>query len=504
MKKIWVSLLSLSLLAGCIGDEFDTDLIVDDVNVTSGVILPLAHTTVTMGDILSDQTDMIRYEDDNIIFFSEEDSVEYVGINDFFRLSEASLDNLPFSYGIFNIQDEVKIDRSISFNIPDATVKTVEMDYTISASASNLSDPILLTLTFPSANPGQTTKKISIELDSNQSTSQSFTNDRIELADNQLPLSISIAPKNKVDSYPYTTGYISIRFGDFDLKYVRGTMTENAVEMERNTYDLDFDVLEDIPGDVEFKDPRISLIFDNATPFIGLIIPELTGQLDDGAVTNLSSPVIELPACPDNQDRIRYIYELNRNNSGVTDFIAKTPTNLIYEGDLVLNPGASNKDEIELYADDRIYVGYGVEVPLDLKLNAMLDEEVIELDDIDVIEDITNARLVFTSENGFPLAAKADLEFYDDDTQQVLETIEVNVVKAAVVNSEGIVIEKVSHTEVIDLSDSQIKNLNKSEEIRIKASLQTSDYDNGTSVVFLKSNELTIKLGIKGQIVQNN
>ncbi|MCG8579433.1 MAG: hypothetical protein MI866_05930 [Bacteroidales bacterium] len=504
MKKIWVSLLSLSLLAGCIGDEFDTDLIVDDVNVTSGVILPLAHTTVTMGDILSDQTDMIKYEDDNIIFFSEEDSVEYVGINDFFRFSEASLSNLPFNYGIFNIQEVISLDNSIAFNIPDATVNTVEMDYTISASANGLADPVLLTITFPSANPGETIKEIDIELDNNQSSSQSFTNDRIELTDNELPLSISIKPKNDAASYPYTTGYISISFGDFELKYIKGTMAENAVQMERNTYDLDFDVLEDIPGDVEFKDPRLSLIFDNATPFEGLIVPNLTGQLDDGTVIDLSSPVIELPACPIDEDVIRYKYELNRDNSGVVDFIAKTPTNLIYEGDLVLNPGATNKNEIELNEDDRIYVGYGVEVPLDLKLNAMLDEEVVELEDIDVIEDITDARLVFTSENGFPLAAKADLEFYDDDTQQVLETIEVNVVKAAIVNSEGIVTEKVSHTEVIDLSDSQIKNLNESEEIRIKASLQTSDYDNGTSVVFLKSNELTIKLGIKGQIVQNN
>ncbi|MCU4155342.1 hypothetical protein J1N10_05105 [Carboxylicivirga sp. A043] len=503
MKKIWVSLLSLSLLAGCIGDEFDTDLIVDDVNLTSGIILPLAHTTVTMGDILSDQTDMIKYEDDNIIFFSEKDSAEYVGINDFFRVSDASLSNLPFNYYVFNEQKQIEVSNTIAFTIPDATVKAVEMDYTISASASNMQEPVILTLAFPSANDG-VGKTIELELNNYQTSSQNFEGDHFELANNQLPVNISIRPKYTAAYYQNATGYISISMGDFVLKYIKGTMAENAVKMERNTYDLDFDILEDIPGDVEFKDPRLSLIFDNATPFKGLIVPDLTGQLEDGGTTSLSSPAIELPACPQGEDKIRYKYELNRNNSGVIDFIAKTPTNLIYEGDLVLNPGATNADEIELYEDDRIYVGYGVEVPLDLKLDAMLDEEVVELDDIDVIEDITNARLVFTSENGFPLAAKADLEFYDEETQQVLELIEVNIIKAASVNSEGLVTEKVSHTEVIDLTDAQIKNLNQSEEIRIKASLQTSDYENGTSVVFLKSHELTIQLGIKGKIVQNN
>jgi hypothetical protein len=424
-----------------------------------------------------------------------------VGINDFFRLSDASLNDLPFNYGLFNFQDEIEFNDSIAFTIPDASVNTVEMDYTISASASNLPDPILLDLTFASANNG-TGKVISLELNSYQSTSQSFTDDRFELIDNQLPVSISIKPKNKADYYPEMTGSISISFGDFELKYIKGTMAENAVKMKRDTYDLDFDVLEEIPGEVEFKDPRLYLIFDNGTPFEGDIFANMSGELEDGSTIILSSEKIDLPSFPKDAKLKQHIHEFNSQN--VKDFIAKTPTNLIYEGDLVLNPGASNKDEIELYADDRIYVGYGVEVPLDLKLNAMLEEEVLELDDIDMIEDITNARLIFTSENGFPLAAKADLEFYDDDTKQVLETIEANIVKAAEVNSEGIVTQKVSHTEVIDLSDSQIKNLNKSEEIRIKVALQTSDYDKDQSVVFKKDNEITIKLGIKGKIVQNN
>ncbi len=76
MKKMLSGLLALVMLAGCIGDEFNTDLLVDDVDANAGIAIPLAKARVTMGDILSDQTDMVKYDGDNIILFQENDSLE--------------------------------------------------------------------------------------------------------------------------------------------------------------------------------------------------------------------------------------------------------------------------------------------------------------------------------------------------------------------------------------------------------------------------------------------
>ncbi|GEM_PF-5261293 len=501
MKKMWISLIAIALLAGCIGDEFDTDLIVDDVELTTGtgLLLPIAHTSVTMGDILSDETDMIKYNGEEILFFIENAKSDSVGLNDFFQISDASLADLPFNFAIFKTKPTYKVSSQISFNIKKASISSTKADYTIRASANNLYDAVIMELKFPSINDG---KVINFELSNDNSFSENYLNEVLTLTDGKLPVEMSIRPKNTMAIYPDYWGSISISIGDFNLRYIKGTMEENTVTLSEESYELDFDVLKDIPGDIEFSEPNIKLFFDNRTPFKGEVDLSLSGETEDNEIVNLGTPSIELPAFDETNNTHAFAYNMSEKGFNVAEFIAKTPSNLKYSGELVLNPGGV-VDEVELYEKDKIYVGYGVEAPLDLKLNAIMDEEVIELDDIDFIEDIVNARLVFTSENGFPLGAKATLKFFDKESNSILETIVADIILPAEVDDSGIVSKKASNTEVIDLTEQQIKNLNESEEIRLSIELQTSDYDNNKSVVFQKSNELTIKLGIKGKIESN-
>jgi hypothetical protein len=501
MKKMLIGLLAISMLAGCIEDEFNTDLIVDDFETTAGVAIPLAKSKVTMADILSDQTDMVKYDGERIILFQENEAMEYVGINDFFRVTAQKV-KLPFIYSVFNHEDEYSEPLSLNFTIPSATITVMELAYSISAQGNDLEAPLLLSLTIPIEDGDDRT--VELEVRNNQSTVKSFSGDRISLTGNKLNLQASIKPLNGGNGFSNTPCSIDIELGDLSLSYVKGTMGENKVTMDEGNYDLDFDVLNDIPGDIEFDGPKVSIIIDNGTPFMGEIKPDLSGVLNDNSTINLSSESFNMVAKADGEESTRSRHTLHKGNSDVKSFIAKTPDVLKYAGELTLNPGGVVNTPIELSDEDRIYIGYGFEVPLELKLNANLEEEVVELDDIDMLDDLTKASLIFNVINNLPIGASATVNFYDEETASVIETMDIELAKSAKVDSEGKVIEPGEAVLPVELSEYQVESLRNSEELRITVRLNTTDYEKGQTVVFEKKNSLEMQLVIRGKVEYNN
>ncbi|MBK3518155.1 hypothetical protein [Carboxylicivirga marina] len=501
MKKILSGLLFTCILAGCIGDEFDTNLLVDDVDTTVGLSIPLAKSTVSMADILSDQTDKVKYDGDRIILFQENDSMEYVGINDFFRLSASDVDvSIPFV--VFNTQNTIEQNQAVEFSIPDASISVMELNYRVAARGNNLEVPLLLEITLETESG--TDRVIQLEIRNNELAEQTFTGDRFALSDNTLNASVKIQPLYNGGFYGNSIGSLNLQFDELLLSYVKGTMGENQVTMDEGTYDLDFDVLEDIPGDIEFANPELSVIIDNGTPFKGLIATTFDG-IYSGEKINLASQPFTMESNNATEPTVRTRFVLNNDNSNINSFIAKTPEQLIYAGLLTLNPNGEITEEVEMTDEDRIYVGYGIEVPLELKLNAELEDEVIELDDIDAIDDLAKATLVFASENGLPIAASASIKFYHAETQSVLETMDIEIINAAEVDAASGVVTKASSALIeIDLTESQLESLRNSDELHVSLRLNTTDYDKGQTVVFQKNDALQMQMAIRGKIEYNN
>ncbi len=497
MKRIWSSMLALLLLAGCVGDEFNTDMLVDDINLTSdlGVAISLAKVNVSMEDIFSEETDMVKYNGDSIILFQENDSLESVGINDFFRISLEPL-NLLIPNAVFASGADYTVTENFYFNIPSAELNLVELDYGIYASGSNLPGELEIGLNIPLESGDNRTVALNIE--DSKSDNVSIEGDRIELIDNGLEVQMSIKISGDITN---TEGFmsISIRMDDLYLHYVRGTMSENEVEMDQGTYNLDLDVLEDLPGNIEFANPKLSIVLDNATPFSGLINADMSGTSEDGSSIALDAEPFLMEANDGDESSLRTSNVLDNTNSNVSAFFSEQPEQLVYDGTLVLNPGGLYTDEFELTDDNKIYVGYGFEIPLDLRLDSELEEEVIELDDIDVLEDITNATFVFTSTNGLPVNASAIVYFYDEETDAIIDSITTTIIEAAQVDDEGIVTEETSGVYETELTQSEISNLIESEELRISISLNTTGFDSEKTVVFLRQNSLEMQLSIRAQ-----
>ncbi len=379
----------------------------------------------------------------------------------------------------------------------------MDLNYQISASGADLQEPLLVTITIPTENEGGVERVIQMEVYNNQTSTQSFAGDRFSLSNNELTVQVSIAPLYGGAMYASTIGNLALQFGELSLGYVKGTMSENQVTMDEGSYALDFDVLNEIPGDIEFADPKLSIIIDNGTPFMGLIAANFTGSTD-GSQIALNSAPFNIVGTTDGQESVRTRNELTKDNSNVTSFISKTPEQLNYSGLLTLNPGGAYTQELEMTDEDRIYIGYGFEVPLELRLKAELEEEVVDLGDMDVLDDLSKAAIVIASENSLPLGASVSINFFDAETATVIETMDISMVESAPVGTDGIVTEAVSNVLVVGLTESQIESLKQADELRVGIQLNTTDYEKGQTVVFQRQNALELQLSIRGKIEYNN
>jgi len=508
MRRVWTGLIIVFALVGCVGDEFDTDRIVNDVELTAGMNLPLAKANITMGDILSDATDQVKYyqdEDGNerIMFYQYKDSVESIGINQFMKMSMAPVD-VPVPFIFFKDNPVLATNFAVPLSIPDAKLSLLGLSYDLSISGSNLKVPLLVTIDFPTANIGSGGKVLTFEVYNNQTSVQSSVNDLFEIVNDKMPARISIKPLSPIEFFDSSSGSLSIAMKNTVINYMKGSIAECTIQLKEGQYDLDFDVLEEVPGDVVFANPKLNIIIRNETPYVGAINADLKGELEDQPFVELNAPPVIFPAYQADQKSLTYNYSLDKSNSNLSEFVSKKPSSLWYGGQLVINPDGINANEVELSADDLIQVGYGIEVPLDLKLNGLIEMDTIDIADMEVIDDLTEATLIFNSNNGFPFRAKANLSFYDQDTDAILETLDINIVKSAEVDPvTGIVSTKVANTENVVLTDIQMESLRRSEQLRVSLEIQTSNYDTGQSVVLLRNNELELQLSIKGKIEQN-
>jgi len=497
---MWFNLLIVVFIAGCDLDGFDTDKLSDEIELTSGIALPLAKANLTMADILSEETDFVKYYRDKqgnerIMLFKDNDSVAFIGLNDFLKLSSQNID-IPVPYASFAIQSEISSQVNIPISVPNATLKTAEINYSLNVSGSDLDYPIILSIGFPTETESL---PIEIELEGNSSFSQNFTQ-RLKLTNNQIPLQISLKSSNgKVNSQQI--GNIAIQLDNFSINYIKGTVGEIQVNIDNGTYNFEFDILNKFPDGIEFADPKLKLLVNNSTPFDGLFNTHITGHIEDGQSIELLTPsAMSISACPSDKDLVSDTIVIDKVNSNFQEFLYEVPNKFNYKGDLTLNPAARLNDEIELDDQSRIYMGYMVEIPLEVIINSTLEIDSIDLSENDILKDLINAKLEIISINGFPFEAEVVIGFYDASNDKITETIEANIIDAAEVDDKGIVTTKIEKKEVIELTSEQIDKLSLSDKLIIRLGLRSSNYDQNQPVVFLTNNDLSVQIALKGQV----
>ncbi|TRX72181.1 hypothetical protein [Carboxylicivirga sp. M1479] len=504
MQRNYLLVMLAILLAGCVGDAFNTEKLSGEVEWETGLAVPLIKASVSMGDVFSENTDYVKYymdEDGNerIMLYQDQDSVSRIGLNDLFVVNGETT-SIPVPFSLLNNGAEHSIDVNIPFNVQNGVLSSIQVDYELRVEGSDMAAPLSLQISMPSVNADQGGKIIDVLVDNNQPVIQLHEDDVIDLVDGSIPAVFTFKTNdNNLWFDMYQVGNVSLSMDQIHFDSAKGRLQEIVTRFDEGILDFDFDIFEELPEGVEFVKPNLKLLITNSTPFRGLIRPEFIAQggAVDGMALNVSEDIIVQQM---EDGKVLYDTISLSDRSNLNEFFSNVPDQIAYSADLVLNPNNAVTEEVELDETSNVHFGYMIEVPAEFLVNAEFDTETVDLNDNDFIRDFENAQIDINGISNFPLQAEAFIDFYEESSDQVTETIHAIVLNAAEVNEKGIVVNEVTRTERIKLTPDQIEKLAVADQLRIRFKLQSANYESGQPVVLLTDNSLAVDFSIKGQI----
>ncbi len=501
-NQVITGLLALSMMYGCVGDKFDVDRISEDVNISPGVMLPLAYADVSVKDILSDKYDEVLYYkddsgDERVMVYQNRDSVEVLGLSDIFSFGVASF-TLPVPLYLFNASG-YQFETALDLATKNFDLSSVRLKYNIEVSYNNFPKPVGLTIGFPSVGNGGRLVETTL-LNSGQK-SFSFQDDEFQFQNGQLPVSFALGKINSSDIFPVAgQGSIGIRLSGIEVLSMTGSTAGFTVSSETYEDEIDLSDFERFNNHIRFSDPRIFFYITNETPLNGVVAPYLKGSRSEGTFIKLQGQPITMNASV-NGVTARTITSYQKSNSNIGTFFDYLPEKLEYRGDFSLSMPAG-VPSVTISNQDSIYLGYRAEIPVEFMLDAPIDVDTIAIDDTDLFEKIQRGTFIVDSENSLPLEASLTLAFYDEDTQKVIDRIVCQqVIPAAPVNpATGKSSASSVGSERIVLTESNIDNLQKTEKLILELQLKSTNYDSGQMVVLLANNRIHLKVSMVGDV----
>lgn len=504
-KIFWV--LGLTLLSGCLSDEYMNDSISTKVVVTPGVAIPIGNADVDVHKLVSKVSNRVEFFTDaqgrsQITIFQEEDSVKYFGLNDLYDIPPASI-SVPVPFGILN-SGALILNDSISLSMSNGSLSEARAKLSYSISATNFPYPVALTITLkdvssPFQNP------VTIQRDLQTGTTvyiDSVLNADLLLKNNKFAVKISLAKKN-VTSNSNSIGDLTISSSITNLTYVKGTLGQTALKIPEKYYDINMGIFRPSnDGIIVYDNPSLSITSVNSSPFGANSLPYLVGNnIVTGDTVILSSNPLVINKRISKIVPARDTTSYNKTNSNITNFLGISPTRLKYKGDITINPLNQISSVVEMEGSDGIYLGYSIKFPLHVTVNGLVVSDTIRFGGSDLFSKVDKATLLIQSANGFPFGAQSDLTLCDS-SYNALDIIHFQLLKAAGVDAGGYVMQNLipTNTELIVLSGSQLANFIKAKNFILKTTIFTSDYDKNQVVVIQEQNALRIQLGLLSKL----
>ncbi len=490
------------LLVGCVGDRFDVDRISDDLDINTGLMLPVAHADVSVKDILSSQTDEILYYkdsdgDERVMIYQNRDSVESLGLGDFLSVDVASI-SIPVPLNQLN-SGSFQLESGLNMMVENFILTAVKLKYAIEIEYRNFPKSVSLQVGFPSVLPVK--REMSATLLNNGQHVLAFDGDFFQVVNHRIPVSFSLVKTNSSDVFPISgQGDITIRLTDTELLQATGSTTGFVLSSGMYNNLIDFSDFGRFKDNIWFDNPRIYFHFTNQTPLKGVVSPYMKGSRFEGSSVVIQGPAIAMDAAINGiTARTTTVYD--QANSNVAAFFNSLPEHLSYRGDFSLSM-LSSASSITISNQDSIYLGYRAEIPAEFRLNSPIDVDTITIDDTDLFEDIQRGAFIVDSENSLPLEASLAIAFYDDDTQKIIDLIVCDqVIPSGKVNVQtGKSTASSVGKERIVLSEKNIDHLRKTEKLILQLQVKSAGYDAGQVVVLLASNRIQLKVSLVGDI----
>lgn len=487
LKKLaYFSLVSGILLSSCVSDlNLDPDT---DFTYQGNWSAPLINVHLNLGNLA--QKDSFASVDENgllhIIF--RQDSIFTQNIYDFTQIPAQDPTSISIAVG----SPETSINTNLG-TIAGAKLKSIQIatGKLLWKATSPVSDTITLQLELLNTTIGNQPATFIIKAEG-----MGQTMGEIDIAGLTMDLTQGNPAYNNLGfklgittagSAPNGTNVaIVLEYENISLGSAIGFFGERKVLVPSGNFNTNLSILQNLSAGLYLADPRIKLY---STSNIGLpveIEADLIGIGKNGNFVNMELAPFNFSGAPNIGTYVTDTFYINKNTSNIDNFIAAVPNEIIYSGSIIMNPAGETSTDNFITQDGELIVGMEIDLPLELKTkNLTIEQTLYDIDfgvdknDVDFVEELS---IGFRIENGFPL--EADLYFYFlDSTGTLIDSTNIELFDPAQVDASGKVIAPAKSDRFFNFTKGDIQNILKSDDIKIKVVLNTSN--NGTQVVKL-------------------
>ncbi len=452
----YIILLSVLLFCVSCGDAtlFDTDKWSSQIEGWEpGIKGAVAHGEFTLGDFLQDTARDFRIEkewmdgDSILVVKYSEENIYSINIADVFRLEKT---DIKFE-AAFRLPDELlQYDVPIEDRYPDGGYKLPKPNSTIEEiiplpSEFNGTSLRQITMsdgwcTYRLPDLGDVKYEVKVSYKSNGEevillkADESLggrdeklpLKDRVfDLYDNKIELEFEVWLK---EGRLTTTNFdVWVQFSDYDFSEVQGKIVKaGGIDIDKDSFKIDIDILNDIDGSIRFTDPRLELVLKNK----GLGVPFGVNMTFEGEDKNglkdtlfLNQPLVFAgnSSATDTKDTSR---QVDKSNSNIVDFLSLLPRgDIFYSGKITLNPDGE-KDNV-IYRDASLDMDLNISVPVALTGNLSYSDTVSDIDIEQKFADkiVEGAILLHVQENALTLDLSVPKMILLDENNVPLDTV---------------------------------------------------------------------------------
>lgn len=313
-----------------------------------------------------------------------------------------------------------------------------------------------------------------------------------------IGLTLRIMPTDNIiafDSSDKIHGVFGLE--EMKLYYADGYLGQQQVQISKDTLDINFDFLSKLEGEIILEDPSIKINYNNSIGVPMNIHAEFNGNSESGQSQTLIVEEMNIYSPLQPGDSVQESIIIDKNNSTIVDFFSIQPNQIIYSGNVLLNPMGEDFNFVE--STSNLNAGVELKIPLILRATHLTFVDTLGFTVSNENFPVESGAIKLNVQNGFPFEFKMSMILADSITGEILDRLTFDDIPSAEVDADGIVSSKTPSEILVDFSPEFLDNMKLANSIYLEA--VTSSFGQGqTPVVLCSDYDIDVTISFSGKI----
>lgn len=489
-------------------DDLDVDKISSDIDMNMSVVVPMANGDITVWDFANPEKynaveyfdesfgkDLLKFKDGNNEIYKRT-IFSLLGMEGEVTYDSQALDFdalLRLGATPFDGEKEVTKTTDLKFRVSNqynVDIKSLLTSLDVEIESTACTAQCEYELTFPGD------KKVTF-LVPGDSQNKSLSDVTLTCVDEYITIPLTI--KATVNN--------SSRIGNLKFKIVLTDLTSIIASANSTLYvPVPADImstgmhsLKRFQGTVKLNDPKINLYTTNTSALDILVKPGIK-TWDNNKTEDLYVEPFIISAKANKEE-----HNYDKKNCDIQRLFEFFPNDISVGADLEMSM-PNEADEVTVYKNDEVIIGYQFDIPANMAFKGTVDEENMSFSNVsDDMENVERARIITKTMCSFPFYPQVKVSFVNKDTGKVFgDPLYIDIVDRPTIDEYGLYAGKEeSKTITTDLTTAQVKQLRETKELIFSIAIN-EDQDNAPMVWVQKSNRLNFNIALAAEFNVDN